>query len=286
VKKTKLAVVSFNVSRRYLSTSISFVDKAINRVFRELSLIVVHSRAERQMFVRKHELKSERVVVALFGFDVPDDQRRTSGASTPFGGTPYVCMVGRNNRDFVTLKQALFGTKIPAVFVGSRSSNLALSRTDLIEVMYDLPFDKCLEVIRNAALNILLLKDGQRGAGHMTAVNAMMLGKPHVFSNVEIIGDYLISGLHGVSVPLGTPELTRQAILLLYHNDDIARTYGKEAKRYALKYLSNSAFQQRIHSLLEALLESRPLDTFDPIWKAYIDGIDKNRRIQGKATSI
>ncbi len=257
-KRPMMAAVGFNVSRRYLSTSSSFINKFINSFFRCLSLAVVHSHAERNIFIQKHDLRPDQLAVALFGFDIaPVPRAKIFEQGKPFDGAPYICMVGRNNRDFATLQRAIRGTGIPAIFVASKTNYPGLVESDKIKLMFDLAFDECLEIIQNARLAVLLLKNDHRGAGHMTAVSGMMLAKPHVFSDAEVLKGYLTSGQHGISVPLGAWEETRDAIVQLYNNIGLAEEQGSAAREYARAHLSNHAFQRRIHSLLHALLEDR-----------------------------
>ncbi|WP_213773862.1 hypothetical protein [Bradyrhizobium sp. dw_78] len=267
---TKLAVIGFNVSRRYLVTRSRSANRLINRIFSRLSIIVVHSRAERRLFCQVHDLDPNRVALALWGYDLPRTFREGRAISLGRFDQRYVCMVGRNNRDFAALTEAIRGTSIPAIYVASRVTDPWLESSDQIEILYDIPFDDCLAIIANAALSIILLKDQKRGAGHITAVSAMMLGKAQVFSDADVLNDYLIAGDHGLAVPLNDPTATRQAIVKLYNNNQLAEYYGQEAKRYALKYLTNAAAQKRTFALMNAALEERPIDLIDPEWQLQV----------------
>src|SRR6185437_11459340 len=111
---TKIAVIGFNVSRRYLVTSNRLLNWFVNRVFSRISLIVVHSRAERRLFCRAHDLDADRIALSLWGYDLPRTFRPSLVRSETKWQAQYVCMVGRNNRDFDTLTEAIRGTSIHA----------------------------------------------------------------------------------------------------------------------------------------------------------------------------
>jgi hypothetical protein len=266
----KLAVIGFNVSRRYLTTPVGFINTAINRVFARLSTIVVHSRAERLLFSRIHHLDLNRIALALWGFDIPLSFRNSQIGSERPWDRRFVCMVGRNNRDFATLEEGLRGTSIPAIFVASRVTDPDLKGSEQIKVMYDISFDDCLRVIDHSVLSIILLKNGERGAGHITAVSAMLLGKAQVFSDAEVLNDYLASHRHGLSVPSGDPAAVRQAITTLYNDEKLCEKFAIEAREYGLTYLTNAALQRRLFCLLDATLEGTSIETVDPKWNRYI----------------
>jgi hypothetical protein len=269
--RTRLAVVSFNVSRRYLRIAIDPIDRAVNFVFRRLSLIVVHSNAERTLFSRMHNLDDQKIAVALWGYDLPESFQKIRNDANRFLPERYICMIGRNNRDFETLKAALHGTAISAIFVAARASGVSLESSDQIRVMYDLSFDACLQIIDHSALNIILLKDATRGAGHITAVSAMMLGKAQLFSNADVLKDYLIADRHGLSAPMGDVNAVRTAISRLLEDAELSKRFGEEAQRYANLYLSNAAFQRRLFDLFVALLDDQKIEIVDKRWKEYLD---------------
>ena len=172
----KLAVIGFNVSRRYLVTPLGFVNTAINRIFARLSTIVVHSRAERLLFCRIHNLDLNRIALALWGYDIPLSFRESPISSEQPWDRRYVCMIGRSNRDFATLEESLRGTSIPAIFVASRVTNPDLKDSEHIKIMYDISFDDCLRVIDHSVLSMLLVKE--RGAG----------SRPHYGSKRNVTG--------------------------------------------------------------------------------------------------
>jgi hypothetical protein len=262
--RTKVAVIGFNVSRRYLSTRFRPLNRVLNRVFRQLSLIVVHSRAEQELFSRVHDLPIDLFEVVLWGYDLPTSfQSRGGRWRSPFEGRRFVSMIGRNNRDFKTLHRAVAGTDVPAVLVTSSLNKPEPGGSELVRVLYDLSFDECLDVTQQSAVSITLLNDDLRGAGHITVVSAMHLGRPQVFSDAGVLRDYVRNGEHGIGVPMGDAQKVRQAILDLLVDADRSEHYGAQAKQFATAHLSNDAFQDQLLKLVSAFLTKQPTSAID-----------------------
>jgi Glycosyl transferases group 1 len=260
-KGARLATIGFNVSRRYLSTNLRFVDFIINRIFRALSLVVVHSRAECELFCRVHNLDPARFKLVPWGYDIPRSFQNNGGATSPFVGRPFICMIGRNNRDFATLSSAIRGINVPAVFVTSSSEKLGPPTSAFIKVLFDIPFDDCLEIMQQSTVSLILLKDAARGAGHITAVSAMLLGKPQIFSDADVLKDYVIDGEHGISVPMGDVVAVRQAVIRLIGDEELLQRFGKQAKEFATSVLSNDAFQKNLADIFVRFLTEQEMNS-------------------------
>jgi hypothetical protein len=262
--RTKVAVIGFNVSRRYLSTRFRPLNRILNRVFRQLSLIVVHSRAEQELFSRVHDLPRDLFEVVLWGYDIPKGFQSQAGRwRSPFGGRRFVSMIGRNNRDFETLHRATAGTNVPTVLVTSSLNKVEPESSELVRVLYDLSFDECLDVTRQSAVSITLLNDDLRGAGHITVVSAMHLGRPQVFSDAGVLHDYVRNGEHGIGVPMGDVQKVRQAIIDLLADAERSERYGALARQFATAHLSNDAFQDQLMKLVSAFLTKHTTSGID-----------------------
>ena len=236
-----LIAVGFNLSRRPFRSGQAAIDRIVDRVFARLDRIVVHSTPEADQFVALHTLDRRRFSVVPWGFDLPpvaDDV----AALVP--RTPYVAMIGRNNRDFEAAALGLQGTGIGGVFVGC--GDLQAAGDTELRTFPTLPFDQCLGIMRNAIASLIILNDGNRGAGHITAVAGMLLERPHIFSDAPVIGDYLQDRVHGIAVPFGKPEALRHAIRQLADDPALRERYGRQGRETALIQMSNAAFSRKI----------------------------------------
>jgi hypothetical protein len=207
------------------------------------------------MFSRVHDLPRDLFKVVLWGYDIPKSfQGRARRWHSPFEGGRFVSMIGRNNRDFDTLNRAVAGTAVPAIFVTSSLNKVVLEGSELVRVLYDLSFDECLDVTQQSAVSITLLNDDLRGAGHITVVSAMHLGRPQIFSDAGVLRDYVRSGEHGICVPMGHAQKVRQAILDLFADADRGERYGVRAKQFATAHLSNDAFQDQLMTIVSEFM--------------------------------
>ena len=51
-------------------------------------------------------------------------------------------------------------------------------------LLADRPMEECLNYVAGSFAHLVLVADANRGAGHISAVSAMLLGKPQIFSDV------------------------------------------------------------------------------------------------------
>jgi glycosyltransferase involved in cell wall biosynthesis len=204
----------------------------------------VHSAPEIGGFVALHRLHPSRFRVVPWGFDLPPVDRE------PLPGLPprYVCVIGRNNRDFAIAAASLAGTGVAGVFVGADES-LESSDPD-IHCFESLPFDDCLRIMAGALANVILVKDEARGAGHITAVAGMLLERPHIFSDVATLDGYLKDGRDGIAVPLHDAAAVHDAVRRLASDSALAKRMGRAGREHALRELSHAVFMDRIADVI------------------------------------
>ena len=242
--KARMVVVGLNLSRRPFKFGFRPLQNVVDRAFGRYDAIVVHSTPEIAGFVDLHRLDPSRFKVIPWGFDLPAFDRATITDLPP----RYVCVIGRNNRDFATVAAGLKGTAVAGVFVGAGPS-LASDDPD-IRCFESLPFEDCLKILSGALANVILVNDSTRGAGHITAVSGMLLGKPHIFSNVTTLSEYLKDGRHGIAVPLGDRAAVNQAVKRLASDPALAASMGNAARDHALREMSHAKFMERVTEVM------------------------------------
>lgn len=263
--KTPIIIVGLNLSGSPIKTGITFIDGLINKIFQKLTLSIVHSQNEIQLFHDLHGLDKSRFAFAHWGYDLPAfDSKRFADHD------PYVCMIGRNNRDFKTFCSAIEKTGVNGVIVAPAYAKFDFPVPDQVEIYRDIPFEDCLSCIENAAANLILVNDDERGAGHITAVSAMLLGVPQIYSEVSVLEDYFVKNVTGFAVPIGDREKVAEAIKRLIDNDAQSRKIAERAKDYALRWLSHEAIAQRQSALIMSAINNAPYDQIDPTWAQYI----------------
>jgi hypothetical protein len=253
------AIWGLNQSRRMLTQPI--VGWLANKMFARSNLVVTHSRAEQAIFRDVHGIHADKFRFVPWGFDLPHiDARpfRTSDA-------PYACLVGRNNRDIRSFIAACTEAGIEGVVISSEKDIADLRRQSLehIELHADLSFERCLACIRDSAFSAVMLNDDQRGAGHITMVAAMMLGKAQVVSDAQVISDYVESPTHALKIPIGDSRAAAQAFRHLMDETGMCQDMARSAQSHALTHYSNSAISGHVRSVVTELTTGHSLPRID-----------------------
>jgi len=237
-KRPKVAALTFNQSRRLLLTGLRPLDSLLNGIWRRSSLFLVHSRDEAARFAKVHDIPKDRFVFSHWGYDLPDhDPKRTK-----LPNEPYVVMIGRNNRDLATFCAAVERAGVKGVLVTAAYmlKRQPLASPDVL-ILADLSLEECLNYIAGSFAHLVLVVDADRGAGHISSVSAMLLGKPQIFSDVAPLSDYLKDGFNGIAVPVGDVEAVARAIAKLRDDPVRANQLGSTGRSFALKELSYEA---------------------------------------------
>jgi glycosyltransferase involved in cell wall biosynthesis len=271
--RTKHVTIGLNQSRRLLKTGIGPIDRLINRVFRRCDRIIVHSRREMVLFSDIHAIPHGRFCFSLWGFDLPHISP-TQFSSWP---RPYVCLVGRNNRDIGIFTQALAGMPIDGILITAHYQAVPEGLPPNIHVFRDLTQNDTLDCIAHARANLIVLKDNDRGAGHITAVAAMLVGTPQIFSDVEAIRDYLVDGVSAIGIGLGDAMALRRAIEDLLANPALGAALSANAKSYAERWLTHQGASGRVQLALECLSDNVELPSVDPQWLAAFEEFGRRR---------
>lgn len=263
-------VLGMNLSAKPIVSRYRLVQRLIDRIFARSTAIVVHSIVEAELFARLHDLPLERFTFSHWGYDLQADTNGRFDAEAK----PFFCLIGRNNRDVDTFAEAvrLAGTRGIAILPGYLQLDPAIEQK--VQVYRDLPMADCVNCIRNAAANVTLLRDGSRGAGHITVVTALHLGVPQIYSESEVLREYLppVAGF-GLPVPLGdagaVAERMRQVLQGLAATDAARLTAARQD--FALTWLSHDASARRISSVLLAMIDGQHLPLVDPNWQLWLD---------------
>ncbi|MGV8988679.1 MAG: glycosyltransferase [Cypionkella sp.] len=268
-RSTQVFVIGLNQSRRLLRFGSRISDGAINRIFGRLGLIIVHSQAEADQFSEIHAIPRERFAFAHWGYDLPAFTPPDSASDVP----PPVCMIGRNNRDYGCFVKASDLAGFRGLIVAPAYSGLPTRPGPEVETAFDIPMADCIARMSGAAVNVVALVDRSRGAGHITMVSAMHLGKPQVVSEASQIADYIIDGVNGLLVPVGNAEMLAAAIARLLADPTLARHLGETGRTLAQEFMSHAAFLGRLDTVIDAALRGERFDFVDASWTTQLQKI-------------
>ncbi len=251
-KRPKNIVIGLNISSKPIATKIQLIDFFINKIWNLIDLVIVHSRAEIKIFKDLHKIKKSKFKFSAWGFDLPLEAKKSSTFTIP--NAPYFCMIGRNNRDFDTFLQALKIIQCKGVIVCSSNEEIADYDANLITIYRDLSMEDCITCVRHSIGNVLLVKDANRGAGHITAVMGMFLAKPHIFTDVSTIQDYLQHDFSGIGVQAASVDAVAYAMRIIIENKELAMKLGENGRTFAEKELSHTAALLRIVALVRDVI--------------------------------
>ena len=249
----KNIIIGMNLSGRALKIGISFIDEAISKVFQSLNKVVVHSREEIDLFSNLHDIPKNKIVFSSWGFDAP----KTPGPTANFNSEmpPYFCMIGRNNRDFATFLAALANCDADGIIICGKDAKLTASDSGRLKVHHDLSMEECAACVKYSLANVILVNDADRGAGHITAVMGMQFAKPHIFTDVPTLRDYLVPDQHGIGVKLHNVTEVTEAMLVLLNDAPLATRFGQTAQSDARAVHSHLAAQNRIFHIIAKELD-------------------------------
>lgn len=250
-RKPKVAAISFNQSRKLLLTGLKPVDRLLNRVWRAVSMFLVHSKAEALLFGKLHNIPADKFVFSHWGYDLPP--REDHDLSLP--SVPYVSMIGRNNRDIATFCAAVEKAGVEGVIV-TAGYMLDRYQGDIpasVKILTDRPMEECLATIEGSFAHLLLVVDGERGAGHISAVIAMLLGIPQIYSDVGPLQDYLEDGVNGLAVGVGDVDGVAKAIGIFRDDAALAKQMGGNGRTFAEETLPLPAASKRAADAFSAL---------------------------------
>src|SRR5262245_6380925 len=185
---------SFNHgNKRFFGEPLLTIARAI---FPDVGLFVSYSQAERQLLGHRYRIPPSRFPSLHWAVQPP----KADGSPPDYAGEPgsYLCCIGRNNRDFETLFEAVRGLKTRIVAVCAADRLKRASVPENVIVRTELSPEECTRLLAGAAASIVPLQDASTGAGHMTIVSAMQLGLPQIITRVDVINDYVADGKHAL----------------------------------------------------------------------------------------
>jgi len=266
-RRPRLAAVAFNQSTRLVRTGIGPVDWLLNRIWRRLDAVLVHSEDEARMFAEVHAIPRDRFVFSHWGYDLPAFD--VQAVAIP--AEPYVTMIGRNNRDLTSFVGAVERAGVKGVLITSEymTAELKGSVPDSVQLLVDRSMEECLAYVAGSFAHLVLVKDASRGAGHISAVSAMLLAKPQIFSDVAPIAEYLADDVNGLAVPPADPEAAAAAIVRLRDDPALAARLGESGRAFALAWLGDAMATQRIADFCVAAADRKPLPRFTD-WRSLL----------------
>jgi len=269
IKKTHLAFSFNHDNKRFFIRPLAWLAR---RILPAGDLYVVYCEHERELYHGMYGIPLERLSFQHWAVDPP---AVTQPLRNPFAEyAPYVCAIGRSNRDFDTFIQALDGLPCTGIIATPQKINASACPPNIV-VLSDLGPEDCVRMIQGAAANVVPILDDLVGAGHITIVHAMLLGKAQVVTEVETVRDYFQHEVHGLYAAPRSVHSMRTAILRLLQDPKSCQRYGENARRFALQWLVEEAAARNLRQLLDNWMRGEPYAVEPPGWSDW-----KRRNVQ------
>jgi len=273
---TALALRARGVAKPHLAFSFNHGNKRFfggvelalaRRVLGDVALFNVLSAGERDLFHERYGIPLDRLRFSHWAVQPP--VVRGVLPDEVAARQPYVCAIGRNNRDFETFLRATDGLPVNAVVVCTKAHLPSMPQRPNLLVKADIGLDESMAILAGSLFSVVPILDNSTGAGHMTFVHAMHLGKAQVTTDVENSRDYLFDGVHGLRVPPRDAAAMRGAIQRLLDNPAEREEFERNAREFAERWLSEPAAARTAREVLEAWADGRTLELEPSGWAEY-----------------
>ncbi len=238
---------------------------AIN-LFRKIDGLIVYSEHEKRIYGDYYRIPIHKFGFVHWAVKSPD----VEGVLPDYikSHQPYVCCIGRNNRDFALFIEVVEKLKIPAIVVCKQGQVDKESVPAKVLVRTDIPLKEAMQILANSRFSVVPLKDASTGAGHITIVSAMQLGIPQIITTLPTVSDYFVDGQHGVFVEQGSEASLERAIDALWNDVPMLKEMADAANVFANRWFTEDASRSHLLQCLTAIMSVGALPDSPPGWRA------------------
>ena len=248
-KRTKKPIVAwtFNIGnyqvgsvRRWLSkTSLSHID-----------CFVVHSKHEIDIYSKWLDLPKSRFKFVPFpspDIEVKFQENRES---------PFIAALGSAHRDFPCLFNVIKELDIPTVVASSKAALESINIPNQVSTPFGISREDCRQLAQEARINVIPLqfKDDVTAAGHVTVIEAMLMGRAVIVTDTYGMSDYVKHGETGWLVKHGSEESMKEAIQLLWNDEELRNRLGRNAQAYARETFSFQGSARSLEKVLDQVI--------------------------------
>jgi glycosyltransferase involved in cell wall biosynthesis len=193
---------------------------------------------------------------ARFIWDKVDHRFYSPPEAPPRDG--YLLSVGREQRDYATLLDAVRPLRIPTVIVpGSTWSHRAqtpLNVPDHVEIRQGLSYPALRRLYQGARVVAVPVNRGTRYAAGVNGVlEAMSCARPVIASDTPGLKGYVEDGVNGRRAPAGDPPAMRAAIEELWADRSGAERLASAGRETVVEGRTVEHFVERVAGVIETL---------------------------------
>ena len=213
--------------------------------FSSVDLVFVSSTGETVTYSERLKIPKERFRFLPFHTNVIEPQKMNHSDN-------YIFSAGKTGRDYGTLADAVRDINQKVIIVSDKISVKNVTFPSNVEVFFDIPYQKYLDLLYRCLLVVVPLKKLVKSTGQVAILEAMALGKPVIATRTTGTEDYLQSGLNGILVPVGDSEALRNAINSLINDNDLYKNFSSNALESVKK---DHTFDRYVNRILQTAIE-------------------------------
>lgn len=171
----------------------------------------------------------------------------------------YILAVGREQRDYKTLLQAISGTDIRLIIVSSSlwsTSRIEIAEIGETTVLSHISYQELRTLYAQARLVVIPLFDVDYAAGNTTLLEAMAMAKPVIVSRIRGITDYVEHDVTGIYVSPGDVMELREAILSLWSKLREPNRLGTNARQQVEECMNLDIYVDKVAGVVEKVIGS------------------------------
>mgnify|MGYP001800906688 CR=1 FL=1 len=217
---------------------------------RQIDRFVVHTSLEIEIYSEWLNLPKERFVFVPFPF------RDIQTIFEEDIENPFIASVGSAHRDFSCLFKAVEDLNISTIVASGRPALANLNIPKQVQTPLDISKADCHRIVQQARINILPLqpKDGVTSAGQVTVIEGMHMGRAMIVSDCYGMRDYVIHGETGLLVKPGCVDSLKEAIQLLWTDENLRSRLGRNAQAYAQEHFSDQFAAHQLEEILDKVV--------------------------------
>lgn len=234
------------------------------RLFADVDAFVVYSEYEKKIYSEYYNVPIEKFSFVHWAVQSPD----VSGIKPDYidAKKPYICCMGRNNRDFDLFVDVVSGLNLPAIIVSKKGQIKASELPENILLKNDIPMKEAMQILAGSEISVIPLKDASTGAGHITIVSAMQLGVPQIITRLPTVSDYFIDGDHGMFVDPHSKESLKKAIEFLWNHSDERLRISENVRGFADRWFTEESSKLHLTEYIHSLITENSPPSCPPGW--------------------
>ena len=248
--KKPVVAWTFNVGNYKGGPILGTVRRLLAQIsLRQIDRFVVHTSPEIEIYSKWLNLPKERFEFVPFPFsdiEVAYEEEKDK---------PFIAAIGSAHRDFPCLFKVVEELNLPTIVASGRPALAHLEIPKQVQTPFDITKADCHRMAQQARINVIPLqpKEDVTAAGQVTVIEGMHMGRAMIVSDCYGMKDYITHGENGLLVKPGCVDSLKEAINLLWNDEELRNRLGRNAQAYARANFSDQFAAHELERILDEL---------------------------------